>query len=164
MYVDNYLQNYMRVFFLIISSLFVGLYLMLVPLPFWLDLVRPDLFTLILLYWIMQESARIGIWVVFFIGIFLDVLYGTPCGLHVLGLVTITYMTLKIYRQLHSFPVWQQAVYIVGLIATYKVVLYTFALLTTGNIDLLKLSLTTVSSLLFWPWIRMIMESFSSKI
>ena len=62
-----YPENNLKLWSFIVISLLMGMCIMLVPLPDSLDIVRPDIFTFILLFWLTQESAKMGIWSVFFI-------------------------------------------------------------------------------------------------
>ena len=69
--------------------LVVALVLMILPLPEWVQIYRPNFVTLVLIYWSMALPKRVGLWFAFFTGIILDTSQGTLLGQHTLALVVI---------------------------------------------------------------------------
>ena len=79
----------------IYASLVVALILMILPLPDWAQIYRPNWVALVLIYWSMALPGRVGLWFAFFCGIVLDTLLGTLLGQHALALVIIIFLNLN---------------------------------------------------------------------
>lgn len=60
-------------FLVIYLSLVVAMVLMILPLPDWVQIYRPNWVALVLIYWSMALPKRVGLWFAFFSGIILDV-------------------------------------------------------------------------------------------
>ncbi|ALP54369.1 rod shape-determining protein MreD [Candidatus Tenderia electrophaga] len=135
-----------------------ALILTLIPLPQWMAAFRPEWLALVLIYWCMALPHRIGIFTAFGLGLMLDVLKGALLGQHALALVVVVYLTQKVYQQIRIFPMWQQALSIMGLLILYQVLV----MWVNGITDLKSSSwsdwLPAVSSTLLWPWIYLILR------
>jgi len=90
-------------------SMAAGLVLAIVPLPNWLDPVRPDLALLAMIYFVLTSPRVAGLGFAWFSGLFLDVLRGMVLGQHALGFLIVGYATHKIQLQMRMFPILQQA-------------------------------------------------------
>ena len=73
-------------YLVIYVSLMVALILMILPLPDWAQMYRPNWMALVLIYWSMALPQRVGLWFAFFCGIVLDTSLGTLLGQHTLAL------------------------------------------------------------------------------
>ena len=85
-------------YLVIYASLLVALILMILPLPDWAQLYRPNWLALVLIYWSMALPKRVGLWFAFFSGIVLDTSMGTLLGQHTLALVVIIFLNLNFYQ------------------------------------------------------------------
>jgi len=94
----------------ILTSLAMAFILTIIPLPGWLDPLRPEWVALGLIYWCMALPNRVGVGIAWTTGLFLDVLRGGLLGQHALTLCLIVYIALKFYRRIRVAPLWQQSV------------------------------------------------------
>ncbi len=101
---------------LIALSLIGGLMLNLLPWQGFLLLLRPDFVALLLLYWCVNQPARLGIGTAWVMGVIMDVADGTLLGEHALAYVLVTYLALALRRRILMFTLWQQALHIVLLL------------------------------------------------
>ncbi len=139
-------------------SFIAALILTIIPLPGWMVAFRPEWLALALIYWCMALPHRIGIFTAFFLGLILDVLKGGVIGQHALALVVVTFLTLKVYQQIRIYPMWQQALSIMGLLILYQVlVMWINGIIDTKSSDW-NYWLPVVSSTLLWPWIYLILR------
>ena len=97
-------------------SLMMALILTMMPLPDWAQVYRPDWVALILIYWSMALPKRVGLWVAFITGLFLDVTQSTLLGQHSLALVIITYINLNFYQRVRVMSLSYQALYVMLLL------------------------------------------------
>ena len=87
-------------YLVIYLSLLVALVLMILPLPDWVQIYRPNWIALTLIYWSMALPKRVGLWFAFFTGIILDTSLGTLLGQHTLPLLLIIYINLNLYQRI----------------------------------------------------------------
>ena len=109
---------------LLLSSL-VALILTVLPLPPWLDVVRPAFLVLTVIFWSISAPRAGGLAIGFFAGLALDVFQGPVLGEHALALSLITYIVVREHQRIRSKPAIQQAlVPILPLLILYEVVLF----------------------------------------
>jgi rod shape-determining protein MreD len=148
----------------VLVTFIAAIALEVVPLPDFLQPVRPPLPAMVLIYWAMMRPERFGIGAAFVIGICLDVLHGQLLGQNALALCVVTYLTLRFHLQIRIFPLWQLTITI-------------FALLTIGGF--LELIIEGIAGLpsaglarwsrilsgtLFWPLILGVMDRLRMQV
>jgi rod shape-determining protein MreD len=108
---------------LLLSAL-VALILTVLPLPPWLDVLRPAFLVLAVLYWSVNAPRTGGIAFGFFAGLMLDVFQGPVLGEHALALAIITYIAVREHQRIRSKPAIQQALFVLMALIVYEVVLF----------------------------------------
>ena len=101
----------------IIVTLLLALALSVAPLPHWLEVLRPEWVTLVLIYWVMALPQRIGVVSGWLIGLLLDVLHGTLLGQYALTLALVAYLTRLFHQRLRAYPMGQQSLVVLMLVA-----------------------------------------------
>lgn len=103
-------------------SLLAALTLAIVPLPGGLPPVRPEWPALVLIYWAMAFPQRVGVLTAFATGLLLDVLLGQLLGQNAVAMALVAYLSIQLHSRLRVYPVWQQMIVVLVLIALYKLV------------------------------------------
>jgi rod shape-determining protein MreD len=103
-------------------SIFVALLLGLLPLPSWLQPLRPYWLALVVVYWVIEAPGRIGLGFAFAIGLLADLAFGGLLGEQALRLVIMAFIVQRFRAQLRFFPLSQQALAIGGLLLNDRVV------------------------------------------
>ncbi len=106
-------------FKMLLTSL-VALILTVLPLPPWLDAVRPAFLVLTVLYWSIAAPRCGGIALGWFAGLMLDVFQGPVLGQHALALALITYIAVREHQKIRSKPAFQQALIVFAALAIYE--------------------------------------------
>jgi rod shape-determining protein MreD len=147
----------------IVITFLIAVVLAVMPLPDWARLYRPQWVTLVLIYWTLALPQRVGVGVGFVLGILLDTLTGTLFGQHALPLSLIAYVTLKTHQRVRLFPLWQQAVFVLGLLAMERVL--TFAAMGAAGRETpgAEFWLATVVGALLWPWAYFILRDLRRR-
>ncbi|MBV8147015.1 MAG: rod shape-determining protein MreD [Gammaproteobacteria bacterium] len=102
----------------------VALILTVLPLPRWLDVLRPAFLVLTVLYWSVNAPRAGGLAIGFFAGLMLDVFQGPVLGEHALALSLITYIAVREHQRIRSKPAIQQALIVFAALVMYEVVLF----------------------------------------
>ena len=104
------------------ASVFGALLLGLLPLPEWLQPLRPYWLALVVAYWVIEDPDRVGLGFAFAMGLLADLAFGGLLGEQALRLVIMTFILQRFRAQLRFFPLSQQALAIGGLLLNDRVV------------------------------------------
>ncbi len=143
-------------------SLLAGVVLMLFPLPNWGEILRPYFIALILIYWTVDGSFRVGLGTAFLLGLFLDVAMASLLGQHALGLVVMVYLVQRFRSRIRFFPMWQQSLSVLALLINDRFILL-WILLIQGSRQLdWNFWLAPFVGALLWPWLFLAMDHIRS--
>ena len=70
----------------------------------------PDFLALVLVFWNVHQSRRVGVGLAFFFGLLMDVHDGAVLGQHALAYTLLSFFAITIHRRLLWFTVPSQAV------------------------------------------------------
>jgi len=129
----------------------VALVLTVLPLPQWLDAVRPAFLVLAVLYWSINAPRTGGIAFGFFAGLVLDVFQGPMLGEHALALALIAYLAVREHQRIRSKPVIQQALIVFAALLIYEIVLFMIDGWTGRPVTSPLRWVHTLTGALIWP-------------
>lgn len=82
----------------------------------------PDVLLLVLAFWCLHESHRVGLTTAFVLGLLMDVHDSGLLGLHALCYVLAAYGVLRLQRRLEHFNVWVQTLHVVPVLVAAAIV------------------------------------------
>jgi len=126
--------------------------------PVELGFLRPDWVAMILVYWIIALPHRIGIPMVWVVGIAVDVLLGSPMGQHALSYVLIAYVVASLYQRVRMFSVWQQASILFVLLWLNQLVEFWIESIVSVTDWSFWYLLPAVSGAFLWPSVFLILR------
>ena len=132
-------------------SVLVALILTVLPLPPWLDVVRPAFLVLTVIYWSVNAPRAGGLAIGFFAGLLLDVFQGPVLGEHALALSLVTYIAVREHQRIRSKPAIQQALIVFAALILYEVVLFMIDGWTGNPVTSPVRWVHTVTGALIWP-------------
>lgn len=91
----------------------ITLAFLLALLPWRLMEMAPDLLMLVLAFWSVHESRRVGMVTGFILGLLIDVHDSGPLGQYALTYVLVCYGGVMLHRRLLRFDLWRQALHMV---------------------------------------------------
>ena len=103
-------------------SVLLALLLGLVPLPDGLQPLRPYWLGLVVAYWVLEDSDRLGLGFAFSMGLIADLAFGNILGEQALRLTVMAFILQRFRSQQRFFPLTQQALAIGGLLLNDRVV------------------------------------------
>lgn len=145
------------------ASLLVALILMILPLPDWAQMYRPNWMALVLIYWSMALPRRVGLWFAFFSGILLDTSLGTLLGQHSLALVVVVYFNMNFYQRIRVLALAQQAIYVFALLLINQVVVAWVEGIMGRSTPLPAYFGAALVGMLIWPWVFVILRDIRRK-
>ena len=150
-------------YLVIYLSLLVALVLMILPLPEWAQIYRPNWIALTLIYWSMALPKQVGLWFAFFTGIILDTSLGTLLGQHTLPLIIIIYINLNLYLRIRVLALAQQAIYIFALLLIDQVIVAWVEGILGRPTPLLTFLAAPFIGMLIWPWVFVVLRDIRRK-
>ncbi|NHC06569.1 rod shape-determining protein MreD [Azonexus fungiphilus] len=104
----------------IVFSLFAALLCNLLPTSHWPGI--PDWVALVLCFWSVRESRRVGMGWAFILGLAMDVADGAVLGQHCVAYVLLAYVTAAQSRRILWFPLAQQALQILPVLLACQLI------------------------------------------
>ena len=150
-------------YLVIYLSLLVALVLMILPLPEWAQIYRPNWIALTLIYWSMALPKQVGLWFAFFTGIILDTSLGTLLGQHTLPLIIIIYVNLNLYLRIRVLAPAQQAIYVFVLLLVDQVIVAWVEGILGRPTPLLAFLAAPFIGMLIWPWVFVVLRDIRRK-
>lgn len=148
---------------LILASLLAAYVLAVVPLPEATQPVRPLWVALVMVFWCLETPDRVGIGSAWLAGLGLDLVTGGLLGEHALRLTIMVYIALRFRRRLRFFPLWQQALAVLGLLVNDRVV----TLWIQGVMDHpwpdWRFWLAPLAGMVFWPVIFLLLDALRQR-
>jgi len=145
------------------ASLVIALILMILPLPDWAQIYRPNWMALVLIYWSMALPLRVGLWYAFFSGIVLDTSLGTILGQHTLALVVVVFLNLNFYQRIRVLALAQQAIYVFALLLINQVVVAWVEGIMGRPTPLMAYFGAPLVGMVIWPWVFVILRDIRRK-
>ncbi|HKX43396.1 MAG TPA: rod shape-determining protein MreD [Burkholderiaceae bacterium] len=131
------------------TTLLFALALNLVPLG--RVAAMPDFLALVLVFWNVHQSRRVGVGLAFFFGLLMDVHDGAVLGQHALAYTLLSFFAIAIHRRLLWFTVPSQAVQILPLFFAAHAVSLIVRMIAGGMFPGWELLLAPVFEALLWP-------------
>lgn len=130
----------------------------LLPLSGFVLAIRPDFFALVLLYWAIHQPRWIGIGVAWACGLLTDVVEANLFGQHALAYAILGFAASYFHRRVLRFPLWQQALHVLGLLIVAQLVVLVLRLMSGATVPTAAMVLSSVSSALIWPVVSALLQ------
>jgi rod shape-determining protein MreD len=137
----------------VIITFIVGLMLTVMPLADSVEPFRPDWLALVVIFWAMQLPRTWSVGSAWFIGIVLDVSYGTLLGQHALALCVIAFATVRFHLLMRVFPLSQLAATIFALLALYQFILFWVNGVAGVSAPTITYWAPVITGTLIWPFL-----------
>jgi rod shape-determining protein MreD len=125
--------------------------LQMLPLPEWMQTLRPDWVALVLIYWCIAVPERVGVGIGWLVGLMLDVAQGSLLGQNALALAVVAYLAIRLHQRIRLFPLWQQAVSALLLVTLHLMLVLWIKGATERSAETWAYWLPALSSMLAWP-------------
>ena len=149
---------------LIHGSLFVGLLVLVVPLPAGVELARPYLLAMLLVYWLLEAPDHVGLGVAFLAGFAADIVSGTLLGEQALRLVVLAFLVQRFRARLRFFPLWQQAGAVFALLLNDRLIATAIHLVAGDGMPPWGAWLAPVVGFALWPWQFLLLDGLRLRL
>ena len=135
----------------LLLAVLAALILTVLPLPWWLDVVRPAFLVITVIFWSVNAPRTGGVALGFFAGLMLGVFQGPVLGEHALALTLISYVAVREHQRIRSKPAIQQALIVFAALIVYEVVLFMIDGWTGHPVTSPLRWVHTMTGALIWP-------------
>ena len=120
--------------------------------------VLPDALFLVLAYWAVYQSHRIGFLATFLGGLVMDVAFGQVLGQHPLAYVISLFLLLTFQRRFLMLSALQQALNIGGVLLLNAVLIASMRVLGGGQLPNIGWFLPPFVGVLVWPFLVVLLQ------
>ena len=117
----------------------------------------PDFLALVLVFWNVHESRRVGIGAAFVFGLLMDVHSGAVLGQHALAYTLLSFAAVVIHRRLLWFTVPSQALQILPLFVAAQAVSLLIRMIAGGMFPGWEMLLAPLFQSVLWPVVTLLL-------
>jgi rod shape-determining protein MreD len=117
----------------------------------------PDFLAVVLVFWNVHQTRRVGVGLAFMFGLMMDVNDGAILGQHALAYTLLSYFAITIHRRLLWFSVPSQALQILPLFLAAHAVSFLVRMLAGGMLPGWQMALAPIWEALLWPIVTLLL-------
>jgi rod shape-determining protein MreD len=111
----------------------------------------PDVLSIVLVFWTVHQTMRVGIGAAFVFGLMLDVYQGGLLGQHAMAYTVLSYVSIMVHRRLLWFTLPEQTLQVLPLFALVHAVELMLNAMIGGNFPGWWVLMAPVGEALLWP-------------
>ncbi len=111
----------------------------------------PDVLSIVLVFWTVHQTMRVGIAAAFVFGLMLDVYQGGLLGQHAMAYTVLSYFAIMVHRRLLWFSLSGQTLQVLPLFALVHMVELLLNAMIGGNFPGWWVLMAPVGEALLWP-------------
>jgi rod shape-determining protein MreD len=142
-------------------TVILALILAIVPLPEVLRPARPQLLLLLVIYWSLSSPRLAGLMFAWLCGLAIDVIKGPIFGQHAIAFAVVAYLTHKNQLRLRIFPIYQQTLWVFGLLAIYEFLVFWIDGIIGSPVTTWLRWLPVVTSAVLWPVLVAVLDTWN---
>jgi len=142
----------------LMATALAALILSVLPLPYWLSVLRPAFLVLTVLYWSIAAPRAGGLALGFLAGLALDVFQGSVLGQHALALTAVTYIVVREHHKIRSKPAFQQALLVLAALILYEFIVFAIDGWTGHPLYGFARWVPALTGALLWPLATAVLE------
>lgn len=136
----------------------------MLPLPGWLEPIRPAFTSLAVIYWCLMWPGRFGVFSAFLLGLVVDVAHGTLLGQHALALSLLAYLVLRLHLRLRVFPLWQLTLSVLALLFVEACLILWIDGVTGRAVLNVSRWGPILAGTLFWPVVMALLDRMRERL
>ena len=138
--------------------------LQLMPLPPLLIAFKPFWLALVLIYWWLETPERVGLGLMFTLGLIGDVLHGELLGEQAARLCVLGFIVLRFRPRLRFFPMWQQSLAVLALLLNDRIFLLMIHAFAGDPLPPRSFWLAPITGMLAWPWLFLLLDDLRARL
>jgi rod shape-determining protein MreD len=135
----------------LIFSTLAAFVLQVVPLPWWLAVVRPPFAVIVVIFWSLIAPRIGGIGLAFLVGLALDIYRGVIFGQHALALSFVAYVAIRQHLIVRNKSLFEQTLFAAGLLFAFEAITWAVDGWTGNATGGWTQWLPVITGALIWP-------------
>ena len=144
-------------------TVIIALILAVLPLPRWMDIARPYLLLLLVIYWSLSAPRIAGLMFAWLCGMAIDLLKGTTLGQHALAFLVVSVLTHKFQLRIRIFPLSQQTLTVLILLLVYEALVWYTDGVLGYPVTTWARWMPVLTSTLLWPVVVGILDTWNRR-
>ncbi|HEX4969481.1 MAG TPA: rod shape-determining protein MreD [Steroidobacteraceae bacterium] len=144
-------------------TVIIALILAVLPMPRWMDIARPYLLLLLVIYWSLSAPRIAGLMFAWLCGMAIDLLKGTTLGQHALAFLVVSVLTHKFQLRIRIFPLSQQTLTVLILLLIYEVLVWYTDGVLGYPVTTWARWMPVLTSTLLWPVVVGILDTWNRR-
>lgn len=145
------------------ATVVIALILAVLPLPRWMDIARPYLLLLLVIYWSLSAPRIAGLMFGWLCGMAIDLLKGTTLGQHALAFLVVSFLTHKFQLRIRIFPLSQQTVTVLTMLLIYEAIVWYTDGVLGYPVTTWARWIPVLTSALLWPVLVGILDTWNRR-
>ena len=141
----------------------VALVISAVPLPHWLDVLRPDFLLLVVIWFAIMIPRSGGLAFAWVAGLALDAFRGEILGENALAFVAVGYLAHRFQLRIRMYPIAHQSLVVFMLLFVYQFLLFWIDGVAGHPLTDWARWLPVISGALVWPVLDGVLGRFSTR-
>ena len=144
-------------------TVIIALILAVLPLPRWMDIARPYLLLLLVIYWSLSAPRIASLMFAWLCGMAIDLLKGTTLGQHALAFLVVSFLTHKFQLRIRIFPLSQQTLTVLILLLVYEALVWYTDGVLGYPVTTWARWIPVLTSTLLWPVVVGILDTWNRR-
>lgn len=157
-------QNRSMIYVQVALSFLFAFCCMIIPINPVYKWLRPDLVTLVLIYWVSNLPNMFGVIFAFGIGLLFDLMSGMLFGAMGLTLAIVAFLTTSLRLRLRIYRPWQKFIIIMLLVAASQLIRLWIQIIIGHPPATFLYWLSSIISALTWPLVNSVLSSFHRSL
>jgi rod shape-determining protein MreD len=137
-------------------SVLLALILQALPLPTWLEAVRPSFVGIVVIYWAIYAPHAGGIFAPWLAGLALDLFKGDVLGQNALAIVLVAYITMSLHQRLRNQTLIQQSLFVFAMLTLNEAVVWIIEGWTGHSLASPWRWIQPMIGAMLWPFVAML--------
>lgn len=147
----------------ITGTVLIALIFAILPMPSGVEVARPNLLLLFVIYWALSAPRVAGLLFAWFCGLAIDLLQGPLLGQHAAAFLLIAFLTHKFQLRMRIFPIYHQTLTVFMLLALYEFLLFWIDGIIGQAVTTWMRWLPVFTSTLLWPLLVGVLDTWNRR-
>jgi rod shape-determining protein MreD len=145
-------------------TVLLALILQALPLPTWLEAVRPSFICLVVIYWGIFAPHAGGIFAPWLAGLALDVFKGDVLGQNALAVALVAYIAMSLHQRLRNQTLIQQSLFVFAVLTLNEFVVWLIEGWTGHAVSSPWRWIQPMIGAMLWPFVALLVGRTHSRI
>ena len=138
-------------------TLLIALIAQVVPLPQWLEVVRPSFIALVIIYWAIYAPHAGGIFAPWLAGLAFDVFKGDVLAQHALAVTLVAYIAMTLHQRLRNQTLVQQSLFVFAMLTLNEFIVWGIEGWTHHAVATPWRWIQPMIGAMLWPFVAMLL-------